>query len=308
MTRVSVLIPTHDHASTLGLSVDSVLRQTVRDLEVLIIGDGVTDEVRAVARGLQQQDERVRFLDLEKGPNHGEIHRHTAVEESTGQVIAYLCDDDLLMPEHLADMVALLAGHDIAQCLNGFADPDGRIGLYTGSLSDPQYVARLCDPTKDFNFVGITGTAHTREFYDRAGAPWETTPPGASPDQHQWRRMLTSGQPVRGATSGRMTVIGLPTSQGGRDSWTPEQRRAELEQWARLTRSPHGQQELDRRVAEGALRYLEYWTMRALLTADELAQTQQELEAAERRVATITSSRWWRLGRRLRPGLSGREA
>ena len=36
MTLVSVLIPTHDHASTLGLAVESALRQTVRDIEVLI--------------------------------------------------------------------------------------------------------------------------------------------------------------------------------------------------------------------------------------------------------------------------------
>ena len=329
MTRASVVIPTHDHASTLRLAVESVLQQTVPDLEVLIVGDGVTDAVRSVASELQREDDRVRFLDFEKGPHHGEIHRDTAIRQSTGEIIAYLCDDDLMMPEHLADMVELLADHDLAQSLNGYVNPDESIGIFSGSLDDERYVARLCDPSKHFNFIGITGTAHTRDIYDRAGTPWETTPDGVYPDQHQWRRMLLSGQPVRGTTSHRMTVIGMPTSMHGRDSWSPEERLAELERWAELARSPGGQDELDRRVAQGAIGQLRWWTMHAFDTADLQAAAERNLSdalrnladaeqraldehvlraEAERRVATITSSRWWRLGRRIRPGLSGREA
>lgn len=315
MTRVSVVVPTHDHSSTLRLAVESVLRQTVHDLEVLIVGDGVTESVREVATDLQGEDDRVRFLDFEKGPHHGEIHRDTAIQQSTGEIIAYLCDDDLMMPEHLADMVRLLADHDLTQSLNGYVNPDGTIGLFSGSLDDEQYVARLCDPSKEFNFIGVTGTAHTREVYDRAGTPWETTPAGVYPDQHQWRRMLLSGVEVRGTTSPRMTVIGLPTSMGGRDQWTPDERYAELERWAALARSPGGQDELDRRVADGAIKQLRFWTMHAFYTADLQAQAERNLSEAlgrladaERRVATIIASRWWRLGKRLRPGLGGREA
>ena len=169
MTRATVMIPTHDHATTLGLAVESALNQTVQDLEVLIVGDGVTDEVREVALALQGQDERVRFLDLPKGPHHGEVNRHTAIQQSAGEIIAYLCDDDLLLPEHIADMTGMLQDHDLVQSLNGYIDTTGRLLLYSGSLDDPAYVARLCDPAKSFNFVGITGTAHTREFYERAG-------------------------------------------------------------------------------------------------------------------------------------------
>jgi hypothetical protein len=322
VTRVSVVIPTHDHASTLRLAVESVLRQTMADLEVLIVGDGVTEAVRDVATGLEREDDRVRFLDFEKGPHHGEIHRDAAIRQSTGEIIAYLCDDDLFMPRHLADMVDLLADHDLTQSLNGYVNPDGTVGLFSGSLDDEQYVARLCDPSKEFNFIGITGTAHTREIYDRTGTPWETTPAGVYPDQHQWRRMLLSGVPIRGTTSPRMTVIGLPTSMGGRDAWTPEERQAELERWAELARSPEGQDELDRRVADGAVNQLRFWTLHAFYTTDlqaaaernlvdavrNLAAAEERVAAAEHRVETITASRWWRLGKRLRPGLSGREA
>ena len=42
MIRASILVPTHDKPETLPLAVDSALRQTVPEIEVIVIGDGVT--------------------------------------------------------------------------------------------------------------------------------------------------------------------------------------------------------------------------------------------------------------------------
>jgi hypothetical protein len=255
VTRVSVLVPTHDHAATLGLAVESALAQSLGDIEVIIVGDGVTPEVREVARELVARDGRVRFLDLPKGPHHGEVHRHTGIVQSAGEHIAYLCDDDLFLPEHLADLAHLLHDHDIVQSLNGFVGPDDEIGLYPGDLADPEYVARLCDETQEFNFVSLTGTAHSRAFYDRAGQPWETTPAGTWPDRHQWRRMLLAVPGARGATSPRMTALSLPTHHG-RQSVAPEERAAELGRWAARIREPGAQEAVDRLVGSAAVRQL----------------------------------------------------
>ena len=110
--RASVLIPTHSHFATLPMTVRSALAQNMADLEVLIIGDGVDEATRDAAEALQRGDQRVRFLDLPKGDHHGEAHRHTAICEARSEVIAYLCDDDLLLPDHVGDMVELLQDHD----------------------------------------------------------------------------------------------------------------------------------------------------------------------------------------------------
>ena len=56
MTRASVLVPIHDKPTTLPLTVDTVLRQSVEDLEVLLIGDGITDDVRSVVEGMVAAD------------------------------------------------------------------------------------------------------------------------------------------------------------------------------------------------------------------------------------------------------------
>ena len=94
MTLATVLIPTYNHGSLLRYSVASALRQTVRDLEIFIVGDGVPDATREIVAELQH-DPRVRFFDNPKGPRHGELHRHAALRQASGEIVCYLSDDDL---------------------------------------------------------------------------------------------------------------------------------------------------------------------------------------------------------------------
>jgi glycosyltransferase involved in cell wall biosynthesis len=176
MTRASVLIPSHDKPTTLPLTVDSVLRQTVADLEVLVIGDGVTDDVRAVVEELVRADDRVRFLDFPKGPHHGERYRHDAVVQARSDAIFYLCDDDLFLPDHVADLLSLLEDHNFVQSFNGFCRPDGDLGFYPADLSNPGTIAMMLAEPLRYNAVSITGTAHSRAFYEQLGDRWDTTP------------------------------------------------------------------------------------------------------------------------------------
>ena len=67
----TVIVPTHDHGPTLRLSVGSALAQTVEDIEVLVVGDGVPDVTREIVGELSRVDERVHFFDHPKGQRHG---------------------------------------------------------------------------------------------------------------------------------------------------------------------------------------------------------------------------------------------
>ena len=250
MTRASVLIPIHDKPTTLPLTVDTVLRQSVEDLEVLLIGDGVTDDVRSVAAELTADDERVRFLDFPKGPHHGERYRHDAVGEARSDAIFYLCDDDLLLPDHVADLLGLLEEHSFVQSLNGEVRPDGSIRFYAADLGDPDVVAMHLRDDIRFCSVSITGTAHTRRLYDAVGDRWDTTPTGWWPDHWQFRKLMRHPS-YSGATSSRMTALQFPTSSDGRDTWTDEARVQELRPWHALVVAPDAQDEIDRRCEAG---------------------------------------------------------
>ena len=315
MTRASVLIPAHDKPTTLPLTVDTVLRQSVTDLEVIVIGDGVTDAVRDAVSGLVDADERVRFLDFPKGPHHGERYRHDAVRAAHSDAIFYVCDDDLLLPDHVADLLALLEDHNLVQSFNGYCRPDGSIGFYPGDLSHPRTTERVL--RSRYNVVSITGTAHRRDFYDLVDDPWDTTPAGEWPDHHQWRKLI--GHPeFRGATSERMTALQFPTSGDGRDTWSAEERERELRTWHGLVTGPDAQARIDEMVRRHALatlatlwdERLELWDTRTNLRARvaELAaelraeratvrRASRELDLARRRLA-LKNKRLHRLRKR----------
>jgi glycosyltransferase involved in cell wall biosynthesis len=275
--RASVLVPTHDHATTLPLTVGSVLRQTVQDLEVLVIGDGVTPESRAAAEALVATDDRVRFLDFPKGPHHGEVHRHEAVLAARSDAIFYLCDDDLLLPDHVADLLGLLEGANFVQSRNGFVREDGQVELYPADLSDRECVDwHLLVPRRCM--TSITGSAHSRAYYLEVGDPWETTPPGEWPDHYQWKKFFRRAD-FRGATSRRMTALQFPTSQDGRDRWSPEERLAELVPWAERIAEPGAQERLDALVDRATQVTLVRYYIETDLLREQLAAAHAELTA-----------------------------
>ncbi|MEO6117341.1 MAG: glycosyltransferase [Pseudolysinimonas sp.] len=280
MTRASILVPTHNRPGTLSLSVASALAQTVDDLEVIIIGDGVTPEVREMAHQLAQDDERVVFLDLPKGEHHGEVHRDAAIRAARSDAIFYLCDDDLLLPEHVADLLDLLDnGHTFVQSLNGWIDLDGAVHRHAGSLGNSRSVEWVMEPRWHFNFISLTGTAHSRRFYEQVGRPWSTTPAGDWPDRHQWRKMLD--QPgFSGATSPRMTALQFPAAEPTRLEITDEQKLEELTRWAELIRQPDAQHRIDLLVADGTEAELAHYTLTLVATHVHAQETARELERA----------------------------
>src|SRR5205085_393380 len=128
-------IPTHAHAPLLRHAVESVRAQTVRDWELLIVGDGVEDETRAVVRGFRD-DARIRFFDHPKGPRLGEAYRHPILQrEAHGRIVCYLADDDLMLPRHLESMARLLENADFAHPLPLAILPSGAVYVWTVDLT-----------------------------------------------------------------------------------------------------------------------------------------------------------------------------
>jgi len=101
---VSVIIPTHRHPEILTRAVISVLMQTYRNLEVIIINDGGYD-LSLIGKTLE--DSRIIILEheVQKGPA---ISRNTGIKVSRGEYIAFLDDDDIYYPEHVETLVSIL--------------------------------------------------------------------------------------------------------------------------------------------------------------------------------------------------------
>lgn len=108
---VSVIIPCFNQAEYLEHAVESVVRQTLQDWEIIIVNDGSTDDTGRIARSLIQEhgSRRIHLLDKE----HGGLAaaRNSGVRESKGKYILPLDADDLLEPTMLQECVRALEGN-----------------------------------------------------------------------------------------------------------------------------------------------------------------------------------------------------
>src|SRR3954454_1519728 len=96
---VSIYIPTKDRLPLLKRAVDSVLAQTVRNIELIIVSDGSSDETCDYVRSIKS-DIQIRLIDNES--SHGACHaRNQAIELAKGRFITGLDDDDYFMPHRI---------------------------------------------------------------------------------------------------------------------------------------------------------------------------------------------------------------
>jgi glycosyltransferase involved in cell wall biosynthesis len=107
---VTVVIPTYNSASTLAEALRSVSRQDFEDFEVLVVGDGCTDESRDVV--VAAGDPRFTWIGLPENSGSPAKPRNVALERARGSAVAYLGHDDLWFPDHLSVAVGALDAGD----------------------------------------------------------------------------------------------------------------------------------------------------------------------------------------------------
>jgi glycosyltransferase involved in cell wall biosynthesis len=110
MPRVSVIVPAYNAAIYLPYAIDSVLAQTYRDWEIVIVNDGSTDHTGAVVEPYQAMlGDRLQFIEQ---PNRGlSAARNTGLRAARGEFMAMLDADDVWLPHRLARGVAVLDSH-----------------------------------------------------------------------------------------------------------------------------------------------------------------------------------------------------
>ncbi len=106
MPRVSIIIPTFNCARFIARTIDSVLNQTYRDYEIIVVDDGSSDDTANI---VDDYGEVKYFYQSNCGVSAA---RNRALKESTGELIAYLDADDMWYPHKLDLQVAFLDAHE----------------------------------------------------------------------------------------------------------------------------------------------------------------------------------------------------
>lgn len=108
--RVSVIMATYNRLAVLPRAIDSVLRQTHRDFELLVVDDGSSDGTREYLAGIS--DPRVRVV---AQPNRGlSAARNAGLAQITGELVSYLDSDNVWHADYLSAVVSEMADATVA--------------------------------------------------------------------------------------------------------------------------------------------------------------------------------------------------
>jgi len=108
--KVSVVMPVYNGARFLQESIESILDQTFKDFEFLIVNDGSTDQSEEIIRKYAHIDDRIHLITNPENLGIAEA-TNTGIAHALGEYIALMDQDDISMPERLEKQVVFLDTH-----------------------------------------------------------------------------------------------------------------------------------------------------------------------------------------------------
>ncbi|MDN5940317.1 MAG: glycosyltransferase [Nitrospira sp.] len=195
MARVSVVIPTYNRFPHLCRAVDSVLKQTYRDSEIIVVDDGSTDETPQTFSKLYPQ------VNYHYSQHSGlpAVARNVGVRAATGEYVAFLDSDDQWLPEKLAQQIAIMDEQPAAGlvCSNAFVinnDDDRTNNLYLQAHQGKS--GRVLEELFEDNFVIASTAIVRRSILDQVGLFAEQRALRAVEDYDLWLRIAIVSEAV----------------------------------------------------------------------------------------------------------------
>mgnify|MGYP001558940534 FL=1 len=182
---VSIVIPAYNHCGYLREAIESVLAQTYRNVELIVIDDGSTDDTQRV---LEAYGERFYWESQENMGQSRTLNKGWGMAK--GDILAYLSADDVLMPDAVAKSVACLQQNPdavLSYCNTNFIDPQSRVirGVTAPDYSYHDMVATVTCPTS-------TGAFFLRSAFSKTGG-WDPQM-RHHPDYDCWLRLGLHGR------------------------------------------------------------------------------------------------------------------
>jgi glycosyltransferase involved in cell wall biosynthesis len=162
--RVTIALATYNRAAYLRQAIESCLAQTFTDFELLVCDNASLDDTEAVVASFG--DPRIRYL--RNAVNLGMVGNwNRCLTEARGELIANLCDDDLMLPDRLARQVGIFDAHPETGVVHGDAemiDESGRAtGVWAAREFEPQELLHVLVRMHNF-LVYPSSTIHRRVF------------------------------------------------------------------------------------------------------------------------------------------------
>ena len=137
---VSVIMPSYNTASFIAESIQSVLAQSYKDWELIIVDDCSPDNTDEVVRPYLS-DERIKYIKNEKNSGAA-VSRNRALREAKGKWIAFLDSDDLWMPDKLKKQICFMEKNDYHFSYTNYAEIDTKNHRNGRTVTGPKKITK----------------------------------------------------------------------------------------------------------------------------------------------------------------------
>lgn len=188
--KLSIILPTHNRADVLAFAIESVLYQSFLEYELLIVGDGCTDQTAQVVKSFK--DSRIRWLDLPKAPNYGYANRNIAFKQAQGEYIGFMAHDDIILPDHFELLINHLEHHsdlELVYSRPGWVTRDGLLfGIEFNLLN---LSTRIPFMQRRHNALPASCVVHRKSCFEKYGY-WNSDLASCG-DWDMWIRIISGG-------------------------------------------------------------------------------------------------------------------
>ncbi len=113
MAKVSIIVPVYNSEKYLKKCLDSLVNQTLKDIEIIVVNDGSTDQSQSIIKKYASQDKRVKLINKKNGGQASA--RNLGLAQAKGEYIIFIDSDDYAEEDMCEKMhQAILKGYDIA--------------------------------------------------------------------------------------------------------------------------------------------------------------------------------------------------
>ena len=190
--KFSVVIPAYNQAGFLAQAVESVLAQTFRDFEIIVVDDGSTDDTPAVASGF---GEKIRYIRQENRGLAGA--RNSGLRAAQGEYVGLLDSDDIWLPGYIEQMMKLAEQNPataVFTCVARCIAADGQ-SLPQVMGYHPRAQANSFELILRSNYIIPSTACLQREKALQIGL-FDGTLPSGCEDWDLWLRYLAQGETI----------------------------------------------------------------------------------------------------------------
>lgn len=120
---VSIVMPAYNCSDFIGTTIDSILNQTYKNFEIIIVDDCSTDDTPKIVLEYSQRDSRVKYHKLKENSGAA-VARNTAVELANGKYMAFLDSDDVWFEDKLSKQIQFMKDNNYVFTCTGYTKID----------------------------------------------------------------------------------------------------------------------------------------------------------------------------------------